>query len=131
MNDGAKYPSDYPDNCPPAEARDGPQELFRVVRSFPVVAEDFRSAFDRGAYKSACPCRRRGLSCLQTLADARHCSLVQPYLGKIVVRGTISPEHGKLLETEGREPSHTTWWVASGVDPLPLFSLVDDDASMG
>lgn len=126
MGDGARFPNHFPTNCPPPEARTGPQEVYRVVKEFPVIEEDFRTAYDRGAYKNRCQCLRRGLSCLQTIEDARHCTIALPHLGHVIVRGTIGPTHGSLLETKGMEPSHTTWWVATGVDPLPLFSFVED-----
>lgn len=126
MGDGVRYPDHFPENCPPPDAKPGPRELYRIVREFPVIKNDFRTAHERGAFKKGCQCLRRGLSCLQTIEDARHCTIALPHLGRIIVRGTVGPDHGSLLETKGSEPSHITWWVAKGVDPLPLFSFVEE-----
>jgi len=120
------FPDTWPDDCPPNEAEDATDEVFRIVKNNPAVASDMLSHFETGKLPHAPPCLRCGLSVFRLLADALNQQGLMPRLGKRIAKGELRPEHGRTLLTPGQQPTHTTWWVAVDVDRAALFVVVKE-----
>ncbi|MCU0873206.1 MAG: hypothetical protein MUE50_12775 [Pirellulaceae bacterium] len=73
------------------------------------------------------PCLRCGLSVFRETRDAIHQRQLLPKLGSLIAEATLLAEHGKTKPTEGRQPSHTTWWAYEGVNRASLFSVVREE----
>jgi len=69
------------------------------------------------------PCMRAGLSVMQTEEDAVHQAEMFPGLGHLIAVGTLEPQHGKAMLTQGKVPSHTTWWSYKDVVREAPFQL--------
>lgn len=119
-----KFPDNWPDDCPPADAEAANGNYFRVGKNNPPVADDFKSHAERGIAPSANPCMRAGLSLLRSTDDATHQTNLFPKLGKLIFCGSLSAEHGKTKLTGGKLPTHTTWWPYEGIDRVAPFVCV-------
>jgi hypothetical protein len=115
------FPDDWPEECPPADAEDANGEVFRIVRTVRLSADDFRSYHEMGIRRGD-PILRYGLSLFRLRSDAEHASRMFRNLGKVIAQATLLPEHGKTKQT-GRA-SHITWWPYTNVDRSSLFTIV-------
>jgi hypothetical protein len=115
------YDSEWPKDCPPADAESGPFQCFRAVKAFPDPNE-FRSSYESNLFKNVCPCRRRGLSILSSLEAAEHHQELFKDR-KVIVTANLLPEHGVVKATPTRDqPNHYTWWPPNGLNRLAPFS---------
>ena len=122
-SDDTRFPTEWPANCPPADAVEGPLTVFRAVKDFPNDHDEFKSASETGKHKNACPCQRLGISVQETLRDALHHREAYPYRGNIIV-GVIGREHGNAKATPTKKQSgHWTWWPSEGLDRTSIFTL--------
>lgn len=119
----AKFPGDWQEGCPPADAVDADGEFFRVVKQNPCVADDFKTHAEMGSQRKACPCLRVGLSVLADIEHARHYRDKYPSLGNMIASGKLSSDHGRI---KAGKNGHVTWWSYSGVLRHSLFSIVTD-----
>lgn len=118
------FPTTWPHGCPPADAEAASGELFRVAKTHPPSAEDFKSHAELGKKSLGPQCLRVGLSLFRSLDDAEHLTLLFPKLGRHVLRGRLQAHHGVTkLTPSNRHPSHTTWWPYEGVNRCEPFSL--------
>ena len=118
------FPSAWPQGCPPENAEAASGELFRVAKTNPPSAEDFKSHEELGKKSTGPQCLRVGLSLFQTIDDAEHLTQLFPKLGRYVLRGQLQPHHGVTkLTPSNRYPTHTTWWPYEGVNRAEPFSL--------
>lgn len=115
------FPDDWPAGCPPSDAVDAHGEVFRVARTNPPTAEDFKSYHELGIARGD-PILRCGVSVFLLASDAEHASRKFRNMGRVIAKATLRPEHGKTKQT-GR-PTHTTWWPYVEVDRLSLFTVV-------
>ena len=122
-----KFPDSWPTNCPPPEATDANGAVFRLVKHDPPQASDTASHWEAGKLPKAPACLRCGLSVFREIRDAVHQRQLLPKLGNWIAQATLLPEHGKTKLTEGRQPSHTTWWAYEGVNRASLFSVVREE----
>jgi hypothetical protein len=123
MSDELAFPADWPENCPPSDAVQGPLTVYRVVKKFPDDAE-FKTAHEMDKFRTSCQCQRRGLSVLPSVESARHCKSVMPFRGDVIIRGRLEKHHGKAKHTESRtQPDHWTWWPVEGIDRLEPFAV--------
>ncbi len=122
-----KFPDSWPADCPPANAADAAGDVFRLVKHDPPRAEDTASHMETGKLPKAPPCLRCGLSVFREIRDAVHQRQLLPKLGSLIAAATLLAEHGKTKPTEGRQPSHTTWWAYEGVNRASLFSVVREE----
>lgn len=118
-----RFPSTWPENCPPDDAREAGGVVFRLVKHDPPIAEDLATHGETNRLPKAPACLRCGLSVFREVGDAVHQRLLLPKLGDFIARADLKPEHGKTKLTEGRQPTHTTWWVYEGVDRASLFAV--------
>lgn len=122
MTDAVKFPSDWPENCPPSDAVECGMEFYRAVEAFPDAAE-FKTAFQNGKFKKVCPCLRRGLSVLESLQAALHHTSLFPKR-KIIILALVDQQHGKAKSTPSKtQPKHWTWWPPEGLDPISVFKV--------
>lgn len=115
-----RFPHEWSADCPPADAIPAEGTVFRICEQESLTVQDFRTYLEMGKLPDAPPCRRAGLSVFRKRSDAEHRARLQPGFGRIVAKGTLLNEHGVTKQT-GR-PSHTTWWIAEGVDRVSIFS---------
>ncbi len=121
------FPANWPADCPPADAVDAHGDVFRIVKHEPPKAEDLATHMETGRLPKAPACLRCGLSVFIEIRDAIHQRQLLPKLGSFVAKATLAAQHGKTRLTEGRQPSHTTWWAYEGVNRAGLFSVVDEE----
>jgi hypothetical protein len=121
------FPEGWPNDCPPAEAIDASGMIFRIVNREPPAPEDFVSHFEAGKLPKAPPCLRCGLSVFQELGDAIHQRRLLPKLGRLIARGEVFAQHGKIKLATGKQPTHTTWWAYRDVNRASLFSIVPEE----
>lgn len=123
------FPVWFPPNCPPPEAPDAGGIVFRFVAKNPVAEEDFRSHHELGLAPRAKPCIRAGLSVFRNLVSARRKlrELRERYparYGTHIAKGSLSAEHGKIMQ-QGGDPDHHTWWAFEGVERRASFQVVE------
>jgi hypothetical protein len=87
---------------------------------------DFASHHELQTLPNAPPCLRCGLSLFRTREDAEHQHRACPKLGKFVAIGLLQEEHGKTKLTQGRQPTHTTWWAYKEVNRQSVFPVVEE-----
>jgi hypothetical protein len=123
----SKWPDYFPDQCPPAEARNDNVQVFRLVDGAPLSAEDFlptfieqpHRPFDADKFCAAC-----GVSVFRNVQDVvQKRSRFKPLRGKKIARGRITEVDGRVLETF--EPTHMTWWLQTAA-PHINFVLHDE-----
>jgi hypothetical protein len=118
------WPPHFPEGCPPDEATNASDTLFRLVATNPPTEADFLSYYDEDPVKHQHNCRARGLSVFTQLGDAARLVKRVTALGRefnFVASATIN--EGKLMQT-GR-PSHHTWWVPRGSTSWKSFAIVE------
>ncbi len=114
-----RFPSDFPENCPPADAVRASGPVFRIVSQARYTAEDFRSYHDLGRTDGT-PCRRRAISVYPTLHAALHRRNLMPYLGDAIAEGAFSEGSGRTKLTDSKS-GHVAWWSPWGFDRMKLF----------
>jgi hypothetical protein len=121
------WPEYYPANVPPTEAVDAGGEAYRIVRSIPPQAIDFRSSVEdyraRGlevpAHKFWQAC---GTSVYTELEGCRTTRQRYPALReRRIAKGLLLAAHGKMMKTEGGHPSHMTVWFRVNATPEQSF----------
>lgn len=122
-----QFPKDWPINCPPSDADDARGEVYRIVKHEPPEDADLESHHENGRLPKAPPCLRCGLSVFREIRDAVHQRHLIPKLGSLIAQATLQAEHGKTKLTEGKQPTHATWWAYEGVDRAGLFSVVGEE----
>ena len=121
-----KFPDSWPAGCPPDDSEPATGEVYRLVKSNPPTASDFLTHHELGKLPNAPPCLRCGLSVFRAREDAEHQYRAYPRLGKFIAVGELQPEHGVTKLTQGRQPTHTTWWSYEGVDRAAIFVSVEE-----
>ena len=115
-----------PPGCPPPDATDGPKRLFRLAAGLEPAASDFRTAYERGAYRDENPCQRRSLSCYSDVADADALRRrVRHFKTHHICEGVVPAGEGLHLATPSRnEKSHCSWWPSPGIVREQFFKVV-------
>jgi hypothetical protein len=121
-----KFPDDWPEGCPPEDAEPAAGQVFRLVKSNPHSAADFASHHELGTLPKGPACLRCGLSIFRTREDADHQHRAYPKLGRHVASGMLEAKHGVAKPTQGRQPTHTTWWPNEGVDRQSVFTTTEE-----
>ncbi len=123
--------NDYPDDCPPYDARDTAnyEVMFRFLgkNRQEVTIDDLKSYYDMGRADED-DCQGRGLSIYTSEEGVRKArKQVKGFKNKCVARGVLVEGMGRLKNTPGTVANHHTWWVASDAprEPITLFAYVD------
>lgn len=114
------YHEPLPENCPPAEADEitTARVVYRLVRSDPPTADDFRSqrAEKPEASFNVDECRVRGLSVFADRADCDRALKLRHFRHHQVCSVTLNEGAGRIQQTF--QPSHHTWWPLADFDIL-------------
>lgn len=121
----SEWPAYYPPNVPPSAAVDATGTAYRIVKTIPPGATDFRSTLEVRVEKGgsvpddqlwqAC-----GTSVHTDLADSRRTrDRFPPLRGQKIVVGELLPQHGKMMPTGGA--SHVTVWFRVSATPHTAF----------
>ena len=127
---GHKYPSYYPANCPPDKATDEEKLLFRLCSDSELTENDFLSYYEMDPEQYANNIQAYGLSVLESKED---CDSVRKKNGKLRKRypfcaaGMNNSDRGKIMNTPSEmNPRHFTWWVYEGVKPHTFFEIYNE-----
>ena len=119
------FPDDWPEACPPNDSNEADGVVFAAARSTPFARLDFSSANDRGAFKDADECERRGVSVMKEKSDVE--ALLERFKRKFkhIAKAELSSTHGRLKDTP-REfaKSHCTLWPRETVNLKDLFEVI-------
>ena len=122
-----RYPSYFPDNCPPEEATDEEKLLFRLCSGSELTENDFISWYNKDPVKWANNVQAYGLSVLESKEDCdsarkKNAKLRAQY--PFCASGKNNSDRGKILNTPSKtNPRHFTWWVYEGVKPHTFFEI--------
>lgn len=128
MNDkGLKFPSYFPEGCPPDDASNEEIEVYRYcISNNEVTSDDFISYYQGNPSKYKNEILAYGLS---VLLDYDECvkGLKTPALRKKfkgVAKGFTYKDMGVIKRTpNSRSKSHCTWWLYEGVKPESSFKI--------
>lgn len=122
-----KYPSYFPDNCPPDEATDEEKVLFRLCSGSELSENDFLPLYNKNPEKWANTIQAYGISVLESKED---CDRARRINGKLreqypfCASGKNNSYRGRILNTPSKtNPRHFTWWVYEGVKPHTFFEI--------
>ncbi len=125
------WPSFFPPQCPPLEAKDASGEVFRLVCSNPPSVGDFECWAQRHPKKWMGNCQASGLSVFTSKSDLlRMTRRVRGLVNgksspeKLIASANLSSEAGKLLPTPTDGNSHHTWWSPADFDCAAIFKVV-------
>jgi len=120
--------NDFPEQCPPLDARKDKLEVFRLVSNSPPTADDFLPTIKESPHRNFSDenmCIACGVSVFKNIDDIlRRREDFKPLKDKKVAYGTIMPDDGVVKETG--KPSHITWWLQTK-EPHKTFSEVKND----
>lgn len=109
----AAWPSYFPVECPPADARKDDVWVYRLVSNLPPSLNDFLPAKIEQPERQFKPneiCAACGVSVFRDVQDLiKKRSRYKPLRAKRIVFGQISKLDGLVLETF--DHSHMTWWL--------------------
>jgi len=125
------WPSDFPEQCPPANARSEEVYVYRLVSNSPPKREDFLTTKQewpaRIFEKPDDKCNSCGVSVFKQRDDAEKKRLRYKALrSKSIAHGKIEPSDGVVLETYA--PSHMTWWLKTE-EPHRNFAVAQANLS--
>lgn len=118
-----KFPNNWSEDCPPQDAVEADGVVYRVVKNLPPDKSDLASHLETGKLPTAPACLRCGLSVFRDQNDAEHQKMLLPKLGKWIAKATLNNDHGKTKLTDGKLPTHTTWWPYENVVREALFTI--------
>ena len=123
------WPDYFPEQCPPAEARQDTLLVYRLVEGSPPTERDFQPTIVESPHRQFPPdklCMASGVSVFKNPADARRKrEKYKPLREKKIARGTIQPEDGFVLETG--EQSHVTWWLQTTTPHARFDEVLSDE----
>ena len=117
-----QYRESLPPDCPPDGAREitSSEAVFRLVRTDPPTADDFRSQRAEKPFHQfhgVNECRARGPSVFSRREEASQQALKLPALrGRLVCRVQLESGAGRVQQTGQR--FHHTWWPLAEFDIL-------------
>lgn len=113
------YREPLPQGCPPPEAAEitAEQTVFRLVRTAPPTAADFRSQrAEHPQHPYSNECIARGLSVHTVRRDSEIAAKLPALKGRRICAVRLRPGAGRILQTF--KPSHHTWWPLAAFDIL-------------
>ena len=121
-----KYPDFFPDNCPPMDSNVTKQKLFRFCKSKNISSDDFVSYYEANPEKFKGNILSYGLSVMKSRDDCIKAYKKFPYMHKFktIAVGETNESRGCWKNTPNKSnPTHVTWWVCEGVNPVSFFQL--------
>lgn len=115
-----------PEGCPPEDAEEITAErvVYRLVRTNPPAADDFRShrAEQPVAHFRVPECIARGVSVHTERSDSEALLKLPQFRGRLVCLVNLEAGAGCMKQTS--TPSHHTWWPLAAFDILGHCEVV-------
>ena len=116
-----EYRESLPPDCPPDGAREitSSAAVFRLVRTHPPTADDFRSQRAEKPFQEfpgVSECHARGLSVFSRREDSQRALKLPSLRGRLICRVQLESGAGRIQQTGRR--SHHTWWPLAEFDIL-------------
>lgn len=127
LTEQPEWAEPLPKDCPPSEAWEPNNEIYYRLVDNPPTAKNFvsnRVLQPQRELKNVSECEARGLSVYDDIEGCHE--LMETFLPlrkKQVAKVTLPPECGKVLQTL-QNPSHHSWWLKSGFDPVSVCEIV-------
>ncbi len=122
------WSDDLPDACPPADAQPGEGTYFRLLRGNAPTPRDWVRPRDMPKHSGLTNwslCKASAYSIYRDFSDLDALRAAVPGMRKwLTAQGELRPDMGVTTPTPVNGNSHTSWWVAVGHDPTPVFSIV-------
>lgn len=115
-----------PTDCPPPEARQSNQTVYRCIENDPAQLDDFVSDVQAKRRNSdPSNCQSWGCSVwVDENAVENALGIFKFFKKKFIVKGDIGVSDGAMLNTPSNsQPDHYTFWQAAGVDVSGKFSV--------
>ena len=127
-----RWPADFPEDCPPAEAAPADGIYYRIVKNDPPELHDFMPLYhlNRGLADArihsdrATQCETMGLSIFADASDAIQLANRISSLGNKIARLKLGPDAGVILPTPREGDSHHTWWQPYSYNPARAVAIV-------
>ncbi|CAD7507830.1 MULTISPECIES: hypothetical protein [Aeromonas] len=122
------WPSDFPENCPPKEAKASGDVFYRLVDSVPPTKDDFLRTCDeprnkgRDIKSANDAVNIYGVSIFRDKNDAWKVKdkYKRPMKNKRLVSGALNSNLGVIAQTY--KPSHHTLWLYENADPETVIN---------
>ena len=123
------WPNYYPADVPPEHASHASGVAYRIVRTIPPSAIDFRSTHEEWTERGVpVPAELLWMACGTSVHTELEGSVAtrrrfKPLRNRRIVVGELVAAHGKMLPTQGDHPSHVTVWFYVGSTPELAFTI--------
>lgn len=119
------FPQSMPENCPPADAQDGPKTLYRFVMNAPPIQTDVQTSKEAGTFLDGNECQRHSLSMSATIEGLKRTARKVPrYKHAYVARATIPDGGGKVKHTPSHyNKDHWSWWPPVGFNRCKVLTV--------
>ena len=127
------WPTDFPTDCPPGDARPTNGTYYHIVKSDPPGPRDFVSQYHKNRRLAennvnrgyATLCETMGLSTFADIEEAVDCFHQYPKLGDKVAKSTLRQVAGEVKATPRNFwESHHTWWKNQVFNPNSSADIV-------
>lgn len=124
--------SDYfPPNCPPKDAREPSEQVYRLIQEDFPTTDDFltvRQLYPNRQFpESEKECRACAISIFTSRNDVTVHRRTGRFKNMKVAVANLTPDSGRIKHTPslGTKNSHHSWWVPVSVEAWSLFQAVD------
>lgn len=128
------FPSYFPDNCPPKEAKCEEIIMYRLCKNATPSPEDFISFYLSNPDRYKGMVNAYGLSVFPSPQDCVLARKKSPKLREktsTIAFGQNNCDRGKILRNGSpQNPSHITWWVYEGVEPHKFFAPYSEGSAI-
>lgn len=114
---------ELPDDCPPSSAQEKQCQVFRIVKDITPSKDDLLTHQELNLLPRANACKRASVSVFDSQDNAVHRLDLSPNLGNYIAYSTLTPEHGKLSETNSKS-GHIDWWPYKGMRRPDDFTVI-------
>lgn len=130
-----QWPDYLPENCPPEDARNPSEPVYRLISQNPPTSEDFKTVREQNPGRTfpekEKECRACAVSVYTSKDDLIKLIKLTRRTGRFrnakVAVGNLTPELGLIKHTPSppeRNNSHHSWWVPIDVTVSDLFKAV-------
>lgn len=128
-----QWPDHFPQNCPPEDAREPSEQVYRLISQDSPTPEDFKTVREQNPGRpfpeNEKECRACAVSVYTSIDDL---SRINRRTGRFrnakVAVGNLTSELGQIKHTPSppeKNNSHHSWWVPTGVKAYTLFKAVE------
>jgi hypothetical protein len=126
-----EWPDNFPDCCPPEDAREPSEMVYRWIKKDSPTPEDFLTVRDlypnRPFPENDKECRACANSVYTSRDDMRINRTTGRFRDMNVAVGHLTPDLGRIKHTPspGTKNSHHSWWIPIDVEAWTLFQAID------